>query len=54
MKIEVRNVKFSAFASQETNCFEATIWIDGKRIGAARNEGHGARRTSNPVRAKSA
>jgi hypothetical protein len=41
MKIEVRNVKFAAFASQETNCFEATIWIDGKRVGAARNEGHG-------------
>jgi hypothetical protein len=41
VKIEVRNVKFSAFASEETNCFEATLYIDGKRGGAARNAGHG-------------
>lgn len=41
MKIEIRNLKFSAFASQETNCFEATLYFDGKRVGTARNEGHG-------------
>ncbi|MFS8066647.1 MAG: hypothetical protein ACMG6S_09780 [Byssovorax sp.] len=41
MKIEVRNLKFSAFASQETNCFEATLYVDGKRVGTARNAGHG-------------
>jgi hypothetical protein len=41
MKIEVRNLKFSAFASQETNCFEATLYIDDQRVGTARNSGHG-------------
>jgi hypothetical protein len=41
MNIEIRNLKFSAFASEETNCFEATIYIDGKRAGTARNAGHG-------------
>ena len=41
MKIELRNVKYAAFASQETACFEAAVYIDGKREGSARNDGHG-------------
>src|SRR3546814_12398403 len=41
MKIELKNVKYAAFASEETNCFEATVYIDGKRAGTARNEGKG-------------
>lgn len=41
MKIELKNVKHSEFASQETNCFEATIYVDGKKAGTACNEGFG-------------
>ena len=41
MKIELKNVKHAEFASHETNCFEATIYIDGKRAGTAHNEGYG-------------
>src|SRR6516162_4225213 len=41
MKIELRNVKVAAFASEETTCFQATIYVDGKRCGTARNDGHG-------------
>lgn len=41
MKIELRNVKYAEFASEETRCFEATIYIDGERVGTARNAGHG-------------
>lgn len=41
MNITLKNVKFSEFASQETNCFEATVYIDGKRAGTASNDGHG-------------
>lgn len=41
LKIELKNVKHSDFASEETNCFEATIYVDGKRAGTARNEGQG-------------
>ena len=41
MNITLKNVKFSEFASQETNCFEATVYIDGKRAGVTSNEGHG-------------
>jgi hypothetical protein len=40
-KIEIKNVKFAAFASQETNCFEATLYVDGKRFANVSNDGHG-------------
>ena len=41
MNIELKNVKHSQFASHETNCFEATIYIDGKKAGTAENSGQG-------------
>ena len=41
MKIELKNIKRAAFASQETHCFEATVYIDGKRSGTVSNEGYG-------------
>lgn len=41
MKIEIRNVKHAKFASEETDCFEATVLIDGKVVGSVKNEGHG-------------
>lgn len=40
-RVELKNVKHSAFASQETHCFEATVYIDGKRMGTVSNDGHG-------------
>lgn len=41
MKIELKNVKHAAFASQETDCFQASVYIDGARAGEVSNEGHG-------------
>lgn len=41
MNVQLKNVKYSAFASQETHCFEATVYIDGKRVGTVSNEGFG-------------
>lgn len=41
MNIEVRNVKHAAFASEETLCFSADIYVDGKKEGYAKNDGHG-------------
>ena len=41
IKFELRNFKYSAFATQETPCFEAKLYIDGKFIADVRNEGHG-------------
>ena len=41
MKIELKNIKYAAFASHETNCYQATIYVDGKRAGTVDNEGYG-------------
>jgi hypothetical protein len=41
MQIELRNVKHAAFASEETPCFSATVYIDGQKAGEASNEGRG-------------
>lgn len=41
MKIELKNIKHAAFASQETECYQATIYIDGKKSGFVDNGGHG-------------
>jgi len=41
MNITIKNVKHSEFASQETHCFEATVYVDGKRAFKVSNSGHG-------------
>lgn len=41
MKFELKNVKHSAFASRETHCYEATLYIDGVRSYSVGNDGHG-------------
>jgi hypothetical protein len=41
MKIEIKNVKHSEFASHETDCFEASVYIDGVRAGIVENDGQG-------------
>tara|TARA_R100000008_G_scaffold18544_2_gene9384 strand:- start:1113 stop:1616 length:504 start_codon:yes stop_codon:yes gene_type:complete len=41
MEIEVKNVKFVEAFSEETFCFTASIWVDGKKVGEASNRGHG-------------
>lgn len=41
MKIELKKIEFSERMSQETNCFVADLYINGKKVGFANNEGHG-------------
>jgi hypothetical protein len=41
MKITLKNIKHSKFASQETLCFEASIYVDGVRRGFVENSGRG-------------
>jgi len=41
MKIQLKNVKHADFASQETHCYSASVWVDGKRIGTVENDGRG-------------
>lgn len=40
-QVTIKNLKHSAFASQETHCFEASVYIDGKRKGVVSNSGQG-------------
>lgn len=41
MNVELKNVKNHPDMSQETPCFSATIYLDGKKIGSVQNNGHG-------------
>jgi hypothetical protein len=48
MKIELKNVKHSEFASRETDCFQASVYIDGKKAGTVENDGQGGCNHYNP------
>ena len=48
MDIQLKNVKHAAFASEETDCFTATVYIDGKKSGEVSNEGCGGCNTYHP------
>lgn len=41
MEITLKNISHNERLSEETNCFSATIYIDGKKAGEASNHGHG-------------
>lgn len=41
MKIELKNIKHAEFASQETHCYEASLYVDGRRVAHVSNDGHG-------------
>lgn len=39
--ITLKNIKHSEFASEETHCYQATIYVDGKKFATASNDGCG-------------
>lgn len=41
MKLELKNVKFYESMSEETNCFQADLFINGKKIASVKNDGQG-------------
>lgn len=41
MKIELKNVKVNKALSEETACFSATLYIDGKKAAEVSNRGQG-------------
>ena len=41
MKIELKNIKFSEWNSDETNCFQGDIFLNGKKVGTCHNDGRG-------------
>lgn len=48
MKIELKNIKIAAFMSQETTSFVADIYVNGKKVGYAHNEGTGGSTNCQP------
>lgn len=40
-KLELKAFKCAQFASEETLCFEANLYVDGKKICRVNNDGHG-------------
>ena len=41
MRVELKNVKLHQDMSEETACFSATLWIDGKKAATVSNHGTG-------------
>ena len=49
-KIELKNIKYAAFASEETHCYEATLYVNGKRFAHVSNDGHGGCDRQEPIK----
>ncbi len=41
-RITLKSIKYTAWASQDTHCFQAVIYLDGKRALNVENDGRGA------------
>ena len=39
--IELKNIKHTAWMSEETHCYQATLYVDGVKWGIVSNAGHG-------------
>ena len=39
--IELKNIKHTAWMSEETHCYQATLYVDGVKWGTVSNQGHG-------------
>jgi len=51
MNISLRNIKYCAWASEETPCFKASLYLDGKLFAMICNDGRGgADRYDPPLR----
>jgi len=40
-RVKLKNIKFSEWNSEETNCFQSDIYFDNKKVGFCSNEGRG-------------
>ena len=41
MKLELKNIKHTDWASQETHCYQASLYVNGKPVAVVSNDGHG-------------
>ena len=54
MEISIKGLKHSAFASHETHCFEATVYVNGTRSFMVENDGQGGSNNYYPLKGKTA
>ena len=52
MKFEIKSVQYSEFQSEETYCFHASLYLDGKRFCLVSNSGFGAPHHYEPITPK--
>lgn len=48
-RLQLKSITVSAFASEETHCYEGTLWLDGKKAARLMNEGHGGPDMITPI-----
>lgn len=41
MKLELKAIKHTEWASQETHCYQANLYVNGKPVAIVSNDGHG-------------
>ena len=41
MKLQLKAIKHTEWASEETHCYQASLYIDGKPVAIVSNDGHG-------------
>jgi hypothetical protein len=41
MKLELKNIKHTSWASEETHCYQASLYVNGKPVAIVSNDGHG-------------
>ena len=41
MKLELKNIKHTSWASEETHCYQASLYVDGKPFAIVSNDGQG-------------
>ena len=41
MKLELKNIKHTAWASEETHCYQASLYVNGKPVAIVSNDGRG-------------
>jgi hypothetical protein len=41
MKLSLKNIKHTEWASEETHCYRASLYVDGKPVAVVSNEGRG-------------
>lgn len=49
MKLELRRIEYLARNSEETACYVAQVWVDGKHVADVSNDGHGGCDRQNPA-----